>query len=97
MDCFVASLLAMTMVKKSRARPWGTGGRARLKEEVGAPPPFIRRQREKLWRRLNRSTIRLSVSRIEPVIIFSSASVAVFGSVTVLGVGTTTGRFSAAT
>ena len=47
---------------------------------------------------LNTNRIRLNVSRITPAIIFSSASVAVFGSVTVLGACVTMGcaRFSAA-
>src|SRR5258705_8870676 len=36
MDCFVASLLAMTVVgKKRRARPWGTGGAARALKRGG--------------------------------------------------------------
>ena len=87
--------------EKRRARPWGTGGsRARSgKRRLGsllfsADVNAVTSDVE-----LNTNRIRLSVSRITPAIIFSSASVAVLGSVTVLGAWVTTGctRFSAAT
>src|SRR5258708_28242515 len=42
LDCFasLAMTMLMTTMRKSRARPWGTGSRARSKRSGGTPPPY---------------------------------------------------------
>jgi hypothetical protein len=81
--------------KITRAALGGRKAARALKEEGGAPPPSLRRQIANFRRRLNISRITLSVSSSEPVIILSSASVAVRGSLTVSGIGAGNARFMA--
>src|SRR5258708_15736032 len=37
---WLAMTMLMTTLRKSRARPWGTGSRARLGRSGGTPPPY---------------------------------------------------------
>src|ERR1700760_1395708 len=85
----------MGLFEELRVGALGEGGRRALGGGWGASSfhPALRANER---RRLKTNMIRLSASRIEPAIMLSSASVAVFGSVTVLGAGWTTGRLSEA-
>ena len=99
MDCFAS--LAMTALEKAARAALGDRWKPRAlwKEEVGSLLFSADVNAVTSDVDVNTNRIRLSVSRITPAIIFSSASVAVLGSVTVLGAWVTTGcaRFSAAT